>query len=78
MALGGAAATVGTLAMPSVSRAQTAVWRFQSSWPQKDIFHEMAQDYVRRVNTMAGNRLKLELLPAGAVVGAFQIQDAVH
>jgi TRAP-type mannitol/chloroaromatic compound transport system substrate-binding protein len=78
MALGGAAATVGTLAMPSVSRAQTVVWRFQSSWPQKDIFHEIAHDYVQRVNSMAGSRLKLELLPAGAVVGAFQIQDAVH
>ena len=78
MALGGAAATVGTLAMPNVSRAQTVVWRFQSSWPQRDIFHEVAQDYVKRVNAMAGNRLKLELLPAGAVVGAFQIQDAVH
>jgi TRAP-type C4-dicarboxylate transport system substrate-binding protein len=78
MALGSAAATVGTLAMPNLSRAQTTVWRFQSSWPQKDIFHEIAQDYVRRVNSMAGSRLKLELLPAGAVVGAFQIQDAVH
>ena len=78
MALGSAAATVGTLAMPGVSRAQTVVWRFQSSWPQKDIFHELAHDYVQRVNSMAGNRLKLELLPAGAVVGAFQIQDAVY
>jgi TRAP-type mannitol/chloroaromatic compound transport system substrate-binding protein len=78
MALGSAAATVGALAMPSVSRAQTVVWRFQSSWPQRDIFHEIAHDYVQRVNTMAGNRLKLELLPAGAVVGALQIQDAVH
>jgi TRAP-type mannitol/chloroaromatic compound transport system substrate-binding protein len=78
MALGSAAATIGTLAMPNLSRAQTTVWRFQSSWPQKDIFHEIAHDYVMRVNSMAGSRLKLELLPAGAVVGAFQIQDAVH
>lgn len=78
LALGSAAATVGMLAMPGVSRAQTTVWRFQSSWPQKDIFHEIAHDYVQRVNSMAGSRLKLELLPAGAVVGALQIQDAVH
>ena len=27
---------------------------------------------------MAGGRLKLELLPAGAVVGALQMQDAVN
>ncbi|GGG21356.1 C4-dicarboxylate ABC transporter [Caldovatus sediminis] len=65
------------LAKPNVSRAQTTTLRFQSTWPQRDIFHEFAQDYVSRVNQMAGGRLRLELLPAGAVVGAFQLLDAV-
>jgi TRAP-type mannitol/chloroaromatic compound transport system substrate-binding protein len=78
IALGGAAVATGTLASPQVSRAQTTVFRFQSTWPQRDIFHEMAGDYVKRVNEMAGNRFRLELLAAGAVVGAFQMQDAVH
>lgn len=78
LALGGAAAATGTLAAPNVSRAQTTVFRFQSTWPQRDIFHEMAGDYVKRVNDMAGGRFRLELLAAGAVVGAFQMQDAVH
>ncbi len=78
IALGGAAVATGTLASPQVSRAQTTVFRFQSTWPQRDIFHEMAGDYVKRVNDMAGNRFRLELLAAGAVVGAFQMQDAVH
>jgi TRAP-type mannitol/chloroaromatic compound transport system substrate-binding protein len=75
-----AAGAVGAaaLATPNVSRAQTNVLRFQSTWPQRDIFHEFAQDYVNRVNRMAGGRLRLELLPAGAVVGAFQLLDAVH
>ncbi|MBU8542319.1 MULTISPECIES: TRAP transporter substrate-binding protein [Roseomonadaceae] len=76
------AAAVGTagtaiLATPSVSRAQTVTMRFQSTWPQRDIFHEFANDFVTRVNAMAGGRLRLELLPAGAVVGAFQLLDAV-
>ncbi len=77
--LAGAAAATGTvvLATPNVSRAQTTTLRFQSTWPQRDIFHEFAQDYVSRVNAMAGGRLRLELLAAGAVVGAFQLQDAV-
>lgn len=78
IALGGAAVTAGTLASPQVSRAQTTVFRFQSTWPQRDIFHEMAGDYVKRVNEMTGTRFRLELLAAGAVVGAFQMQDAVH
>ena len=73
-ALGTAAAA---LAAPRVSRAQTATLRFQSTWPQRDVLHEFAQDYVSRVNAMAGNRLRLELLASGAVVGAFQLLDAV-
>jgi len=73
----GAAAGTTTLAMPQVSRAQTVTLRFQSTWPQRDIFHEFAGDYVKRVNDMAGGRLRLELLAAGAVVGAFQLLDAV-
>ena len=75
-AAAGAAATA-VLATPGVSRAQTVTWRFQSTWPQRDIFHEFAGDFVSRVNAMAGGRLRMELLAAGAVVGAFQLIDAV-
>lgn len=71
------AAAAGTVAMPQVSRAQTVTWRMQSTWPNKDIFHEFAGDYVKIVNDMSGGRLRLQLLPAGAVVGALQMQDAV-
>ena len=77
---GAAAATAGTVALgfPMVSRAQTTAFRFQSTWPAKDIFHEYAADFVKKVNDMAGNRLKIELLPAGAVVRAFDLLDAVN
>ncbi|WP_229358972.1 TRAP transporter substrate-binding protein [Halomonas salipaludis] len=70
----GAAAAVG---FPSIAVAQTTTLRFQSTWPNQDIFHEFAADYVRIVNEMSGGRLRLNLLPAGAVVGALQMQDAV-
>ncbi|MGL4497046.1 MAG: TRAP transporter substrate-binding protein [Beijerinckiaceae bacterium] len=73
-----AASGAATVAMPQVSRAQTVTWKFQSTWPTKDIFHEFAQDFAKRVNEMGGNRLKLDVLAAGAVVPAFQMQDAVH
>ena len=73
-----AAAGAATLAMPNVARAQDAVtFKFQSTWPAKDIFHEYAADFVARVNDMAGGRLKLELLAAGSVAKAFEVQDAV-
>ena len=59
-------ATVGgaALAAPMVSRAQTTSLRFQSTWPAKDIFHEYAQDFAKKVNDMAGGRLKIEVLPS--------------
>ncbi|MES2991979.1 MAG: TRAP transporter substrate-binding protein [Pseudomonadota bacterium] len=72
-----AAGTTGALAAPLVSRAQTTALRFQSTWPSKDIFHEYALDFAKKVNDMAGGRLKIEVLPAGAVVPAFQLLEAV-
>ncbi len=74
------AAGVGTAAMaaPMVSQAQTVSFRFQSTWPAKDIFHEYASDFAKKVNDMAGSRLKIEVLPSGSVVPAFQLLDAVN
>jgi TRAP-type mannitol/chloroaromatic compound transport system substrate-binding protein len=77
-ALAAGAAATGTLAMPQVSRAQTAVLRMQGSWGAKDVFNEMAEDYVKRVNEMAGGRLKIDYLVGGSVVHPFQVFDAVH
>src|ERR1700741_1950958 len=73
-----AAGATGALAAPLVSRAQTTSLRFQSTWPTKDIFHEYAQDFAKKVNDMAGSRLKIEVLPSGAVVPAFQLLEAVN
>ena len=75
MAAAGAAATV---AAPVVAQAQGPIsMRWQSTWPAKDIFHEYALDYAKKVNDMTGGDLKIEVLPAGAVVPAFGLLDAV-
>ncbi|HSR56476.1 MAG TPA: TRAP transporter substrate-binding protein [Alphaproteobacteria bacterium] len=74
VAAGGAAA----VAMPQVSRAQTVTLKMQGAWGKADIFNEMALEYVKRVEDMAGGRLKIEYLVSGAVVKSFQVQDAVH
>lgn len=78
----GKAATAAVAAplagFPMISVAQSpVVLKMQGSWGPNDIFSEMAQQYVTRVNEMAGNRLRLEYLPAGAVVKPFEIMDAV-
>jgi TRAP-type mannitol/chloroaromatic compound transport system substrate-binding protein len=76
--LKGAAVAAGAMSAPMVSRADTVTFRFQSTWPAKDIFHEYANDFAKKVNDMASGRLKIEVLPAGAVVPAFQLLDAVN
>ncbi|MFZ9137987.1 MAG: TRAP transporter substrate-binding protein [Hylemonella sp.] len=73
------AVAAGAMAAPMVSTAQTSTsLRFQSTWPSKDIFHEYANDFAKKVNDMSGGKLKIEVLPAGSVVPAFQLLEAVN
>ena len=74
----GAIAAGATLGFPTIVKAQGPItMRWQSTWPTKDIFHEYAQDYAKKVNDMSGGDLKIEVLPAGSVVKAFDLIDAV-
>ncbi len=75
------AGTVGaaaTIAMPHVARAQAITLKMQGSWGASSIFTTMAKQYTDRVDAMSGGRLKIDYLPAGAVVQAFQVQDATN
>src|ERR1044071_5718988 len=61
----GAAAGSAALGFPMIVKAQGPIsFRWQSTWPKK-------------VNDMTGGDLKIEVLPAGAVVPAFGLLDAV-
>jgi TRAP-type mannitol/chloroaromatic compound transport system substrate-binding protein len=75
-----AVAAVGAtgISAPMISVAQPVSFRFQSTWPAKDIFHEYANDFAKKVNDMACGRLKIEVLPSGSVVPAFQLLEAVN
>ena len=78
--LRGAAAAGGAAAVgfPMIVKAQGPItMRWQSTWPSKDIFHEYAVDFGKKVNDMTGGELRIEVLPAGAVVPAFGLLDAV-
>ncbi|MBR1273630.1 TRAP transporter substrate-binding protein [Bradyrhizobium sp. AUGA SZCCT0283] len=73
-----AASAATAVAAPTIVSAQGPIsMRWQSTWPSKDIFHEYALDYAKKVNDMTGGDLKIEVLPAGAVVPAFGLLDAV-
>ncbi len=73
------AAAAAALGTPMIAKGQTGPinMRWQSTWPSKDIFHEFALDFAKKVNDMTGGELKIEVLPAGAVVPAFGLLDAV-
>ncbi|TCM87467.1 TRAP transporter substrate-binding protein [Rhodovulum steppense] len=77
-ALMGGAAAGTALAAPAVLAQSPLVVKMQTSWPASDIWMDFAREYVTRVEEMSGGRLRVDLLPAGAVVGAFQVMDAVH
>jgi len=75
--LGGAAvAGAATIAMPQVSRAQTVTLKMQSGFGATDILSDYGRDYVSKVNTMGGGRLKIDFLNVGSVVKAFSVMDA--
>ena len=77
---GAAAAATGATALgfPMIAKSQSPiVIKMQGSWGAKDIFNEMAEEFVKRVNEMAGGRLRVDYLVAGAVVKPFEVMDAV-
>ncbi|MGE0557739.1 MAG: TRAP transporter substrate-binding protein [Burkholderiales bacterium] len=70
----------GVLAgFPMIASAQkSTVLRLHGAWSAKDIFHEYALDFAKKINDMAGNRLRVDVLPAGSTVKPQDLQDAVH
>jgi TRAP-type mannitol/chloroaromatic compound transport system substrate-binding protein len=76
-ALAAGASAAGVLAAPAIAQSPVVV-KMQTSWPASDIWMDFARQYVDRVEQMSGGRLKIDLLPSGAVVAAFQVLDAVN
>lgn len=74
----GAVGATGIFAAPAVIGQAPMVMKMQTSWGASNIWQTFAQDYADRVEAMSGGRLKVDLLPAGAVVAAFQVIDACN
>lgn len=72
-------AHTGPWGKPAVATAQAPIkWKVQSAWPPTSIIQDAAKLLVETINRTSGGRLQMELLPAGAIVPAFEIQDAVN
>lgn len=64
---------------PMIAKAQQGtLLRLHGAWSARDIYHEYALDYAKKVNDMSGGRLRMDILPAGAMVKPQDLQDAVH
>ncbi|MCO6391058.1 twin-arginine translocation signal domain-containing protein [Aliihoeflea aestuarii] len=72
------ASAAGALAAPAVLAQTPFTIKMQTSWPASDIWMDFAKQYTDRVERMSAGRIRFELLPAGSVVGAFQVLDAVN
>ena len=69
----------GSYSAPTPATAQAPIrWKVQSAWPPTSIVQDAAKLLIDTIEKNAGGRFKLELLPAGAIVPAFEIQDAVN
>jgi len=60
----------GPVAAQQKLRVQTAV-------PSSSMYYELMKRWGERIDKMSNGRLKVEILPDGAVVAAFEILDAV-
>jgi len=58
--------------------AQTTTLKIQASFPPSSTIFDNLKYWAERVQTMAGGRLKIEVMPAGTVVPAFEVMDATH
>ena len=76
-AIAGGAAAASAFAAPAVVGQSPLVVKMQTSWPASDIWMDYAREYIAHVEAMSGGRVTIDLLPAGAVVGAFQVMDGV-
>lgn len=59
--------------------ADEKVYKFsmQTGVPSASLYFKLLEKFSKQIDTMSGGRLKAEILPAGAVVGPFEILDAV-
>jgi TRAP-type mannitol/chloroaromatic compound transport system substrate-binding protein len=76
-----AAVAGGTVAtgFPAVVRAQAPVkWRVQTAWDAGTAGYTAFQKYCANVKVLSEGRLEFQPLPAGAIVGTFEMFDAVR
>jgi TRAP-type mannitol/chloroaromatic compound transport system substrate-binding protein len=75
-----AAAAPAALAAPALAQANPEIrWRFQSSFPRNlDVLYGTAERIAARVAALTENRFRITTFPAGEIVPALQVLQAVQ
>ena len=73
-----ALACASVLATGAQAQQQTTTLKMQATWPASLTLYENFTYFADRVNKMSGGTLKIEAMPAGQVVPAFEVLDATH
>jgi len=60
------------------AQAQQASLKMQATWPASLTLYENFTYFVDRINKVSGGQLKIDAMPAGQVVPAFEVLDATH
>jgi TRAP-type mannitol/chloroaromatic compound transport system substrate-binding protein len=73
------AASVAAAMGPVRSSGQQPITlKLQSGIPPQDIFHQQFVNLAKKIEELSAGRVRVDVLPTGAVVGPFQIIEAVH
>lgn len=67
-----------TIFTPNATEAAAIAWKMQTTWPSGMALHTSAVALAKRIGEMSGGRLKIDVMPAGAIVPAFEVLTAVH
>src|ERR1051326_2734599 len=69
-----AAAALSTTAQAQ----QTVTLKMQATWPSSLTLYDNFPFFADRVSKISGGSLKIDAMPAGQVVPAFEVLDATH
>ena len=72
------AAIAASLFVAAGAHAQSVNLKMQATWPASLTLYEQFQFFVERVGKLSNGTLKIEAMPAGQVVPAFEVLDATH
>src|SRR4029453_8131497 len=62
----------------SAQAQQTVTLKMQATWPASLTLYENFTYFVERVGKLSAGSLKIDAMPAGQVVPAFEVLDATH